>query len=111
MRRLPHVSTHVQEALDQVLTTAAFDQDVSLLFLDDGVLQLKQGQNPAGLFGKDTSAIFKALEIYEVDRLYAETESLLSRGLGPDDLILPVQCIPRNQVNHLLCRHDIVIPD
>lgn len=111
MRHLPHVSSHVQETLDQLLTTAAFDQTVSVLFLDDGVCQLKSGQNPHGMALKNTAAIFTALELYEVTDVFVEAESLADRGLSVDDLILPVLSIPRTDVNALIRRHDVVIPD
>jgi tRNA 2-thiouridine synthesizing protein C len=111
MRHLPHVGSHVQEALDQMLTTAAFDQAVSVLFLDDGVLQLKRGQNPALQSGKDTAAIFNALSIYDVNQLLVESESLASRGLQVEDLILPVELVSRQQVNAFINQHHIVIPD
>lgn len=111
MRHLPHVGSHVQEALDQLLTTAAFDQVVSVLFLDDGVFQLKGGQNPARLAGKDTAAIFKVLSVYDVKQLFVESESLAERGLQTDDLILPVQALSRNQVNGFMQQHQVVVAD
>lgn len=110
MRHLPHVSSHVQETLDQMLTTAAFDQTVSVLFIDDGVLQLKNGQNPQQIGVKNTAAIFQALELYEIKHLFVEAESLISRGLTVNELILPVQLISRAEVNALLQRHAIIIP-
>ena len=41
-RRAPHGSIYAHEALEVVLIGAAFDQDVSLAFIDDGVYQLKK---------------------------------------------------------------------
>jgi tRNA 2-thiouridine synthesizing protein C len=111
MRHLPHVGSRVQEALDQMLTTAAFDQAVSVLFLDDGVWQLKRGQDRTLMAGKDTAAIFNALAIYDVNQLLVERESLASRGLQAEDLILPVELLSRQQVNAFISLHDVVIPD
>jgi len=111
MRRPPHTGAHLQETLDMILTTAAFDQQVSILFADDGVLQLKTGQNPEQRHLKDTAAIFTALELYDVRALYAETESLSARGLAVADLILPVEMIDRCHVNSLMLRHDVIVPD
>lgn len=110
LRKPPHSGAQVQEMLDIILTTAAFDQHVSLLLLDDGVFQLKDNQHPeiAGL--KDTAAIFKALEIYDVTDIYAELESLQERGLKPGDLSLPVQEIYRKDVAELMQRFDVVFP-
>ncbi|MGZ5051456.1 MAG: sulfurtransferase complex subunit TusC [Methylobacter sp.] len=110
LRKPPHSGAQVQEMLDIILTTAAFDQHVSLLLLDDGVFQLKDNQHPeiAGL--KDTAAIFKALEIYDVNDIYTEVESLQERGLKPGDLNLPVQEIYRKDVAELMQRFDVVFP-
>lgn len=41
-RKAPYGTIYALESLEVVLITAAFDQDVSLAFLDDGVLQLKK---------------------------------------------------------------------
>ena len=110
MRRLPHLACYVQETLDQMLTTAAFDQKVAVLFADDGVLQLKQGQNTEYMTMKNTSAMFLALEMYDITMLYAEQESLAERGLAVCDLILPVEVIPRSSVNDWLKQYDVLIP-
>jgi tRNA 2-thiouridine synthesizing protein C len=108
LRKPAHSGSQVQEMLDIVLTTAAFDQQVGILLLDDGVFQLKNGQQPgiAGL--KDTAAIFKALEIYDVHDIYTEVESLQERGLKPGDLCLPVQEFYRKDIARLMKRYDVV---
>ncbi len=111
MRNLPHVSSHVQETLDQILTTAAFDQSVSVLFLGDGVFQLKTRQDSQAMVLKNTAAIFTALELYEITDVFVEAESLADRGLILDDLILPVRAIPRAEVNALMRRQDVIVPD
>lgn len=111
MRHLPHLSSHVQETLDQILTTAAFDQSVSVLFLDDGVFQLKSGQDPQTMALKNTAAIFTALELYEITDVFVEAESLAHRGLVLDDLILPARAMPRADVNGLIRCHDVIVPD
>ncbi|MCK7492950.1 MAG: sulfurtransferase complex subunit TusD [Comamonadaceae bacterium] len=46
LRHPPHGSMNAQESLDMILAAAAFDQSVSLLFLDDGVFQLEAGTVP-----------------------------------------------------------------
>jgi len=111
MRQLPHNSSRVQETLDQLLTTAAFDQSVSLLFMDDGVFQLKSDQNSAFMIMRNTAAMFLSLELYGITQVYVEIESLTTRGLAQDDLIMPVQALSRSVVHDLIQQHDIVIPD
>ncbi len=109
MRSAPHQGIQLQEKLDVILTTAAFDQKVALLFLDDGVFQLKKGQQPEKQGLKDTASIFNALEIYDVHDLYTEVESLQERGLKPSDLSLPVQELYQKEVNDLMQDFDIII--
>ncbi len=101
MRKAPHQGTQLQEILDVILTTAAFDQAVSLLFLDDGVFQLKQQQQPVASGLKDTLAIIHALELYGVNDYYVEVESLIERGLHITDLALPVTPLHRQDVAQL----------
>jgi len=94
--------------LDIILTTAAFDQKVSILLLDDGVFQLKNGQHPENVGMKDTAAIFNALEIYDVNDIYTEVESLHERGLNSDNLSLSVQLFYRNEIVGLMKRFDVI---
>ncbi|MEE9453240.1 MAG: sulfurtransferase complex subunit TusC [Paracoccaceae bacterium] len=85
-RRAPYGTIYAQEALEVVLIGAAFDQDVSMAFLDDGVFQLTKGQDTKGIGLKNFSPTFRALGDYEVTKLYVERESLEERGLSLDDL-------------------------
>lgn len=111
MRRPPHAGWLLQETLDQLLTTAAFDQSVSVLWLDQGVYQLKKQQQPALMGLPDTAAGFTALPLYGVEQLFVEQESLVTSGLTVEDLLLPVQCLPRSQINALLQQHAVIIGD
>lgn len=106
----PHSGIYVQETLDIILTTAAFEQAVSLLFLDDGVFNLKNRQNPDTSGLKDTAAIFDALALYDVNALYIESESLQERGLSPDALCLPTEAICRNQLSQFMGQFSVLVP-
>ena len=108
LRKRVHSGADVQEMLDIIVTTAAFDQKVSILLLDDGVFQLKKGQHPENAGMKDTAAVFNALEIYDVNAIYTEAESLQERGLKPVDLSLPVQEFYRKDIAGLMKRFDVV---
>ncbi len=85
-RKAPYGTIYALESLEVVLIGAAFDQDVSLAFLDDGVFQLTRDQNTDGIGVKNFSPTFRALGDYDVTRLYVEKESLDERGLTADDL-------------------------
>lgn len=109
MRQPPHSGIYVQEQLDMILLTAAFEQPVTLLFLDDGVFQIKNAQNPDALQKKDTAAIFKALELYDVRELYAESESLQERGLTLSDLLLPVNAVRRSEIAAFISGYEVIV--
>jgi tRNA 2-thiouridine synthesizing protein C len=86
-RKASYGTIYALEALEVVLISASFEQDVSLAFLDDGVYQLMKGQDTSGIGMKNFSPTYRALGDYEVRKLYVEKESLDERGLKPDDLM------------------------
>jgi tRNA 2-thiouridine synthesizing protein C len=86
-RRAPYGTIYAWESLEVVLIGAAFDQDVSLAFLDDGVYQLVKGQDTTGVDMKNFSPTYQALGDYDVTKLFVEKESLEERGLTLDDLM------------------------
>ena len=85
-RKAPYGTIYAWEALEVVLIGAAFEQDVSLAFVDDGVYQLTKGQDTAGIGMKNFSPTYSALGDYDVNKIYVEKESLEERGLTLDDL-------------------------
>ena len=86
-RKAPYGTIYALESLEVVLIGAAFEQDVSLAFIDDGVYQLMANQDTAGVGMKNFSKTYRALGDYEVRKLYVEKESLAERGLTADDLM------------------------
>jgi len=86
-RRAPYGTIYAWESLEVVLIGAAFDQEVCLAFVDDGVYQIKSGQSTAGIGMKNFSPTYAALGDYGVTKLYVEQESLDERGLTVEDLM------------------------
>tara|TARA_R110002074_G_scaffold288518_2_gene460206 strand:- start:142 stop:561 length:420 start_codon:yes stop_codon:yes gene_type:complete len=85
-RKSPYGTIYALESLEVVLIAAAFDQDVSLVFADDGVYQLMKGQNTEEIGMKNFSPTYSALGDYDIKKIYIEKESLEERGLSLDDL-------------------------
>ena len=85
-RKAPYGTIYALESLEVVLIAAAFDQDVSLVFADDGVYQLMKGQNTQEIGMKNFSPTYSALGDYDIKKIYIEKESLEERGLSLDDL-------------------------
>jgi tRNA 2-thiouridine synthesizing protein C len=86
-RKAPYGTIYAWESLEVVLIGAAFDQEVSLMFVDDGVYQLVKGQDTSGIGMKNFSPTYRTLGDYEVKNIYVDQESLTSRGLTDDDLV------------------------
>jgi tRNA 2-thiouridine synthesizing protein C len=86
-RTAPYGTIYAWESLEVVLIGAAFEQDVSVAFVDDGVYQLVKGQNTTELGIKNFSPTYSALGDYDVNKIYVEKESLEARGLTIDDLM------------------------
>ena len=53
-----------------ILIMAAYDQDISVAFIDDGVYSLKKGQNNEDIEVKGFAKTFGALYGYDVEILY-----------------------------------------
>lgn len=109
LRRPPYQGSATRESLDMLMTVAAFDQPVRVLFLDDGVFLLKTGQRPEGLGLKPVQPWLAALQVYDVEDLWAEEESLAERGLDRQNLSLQVHPLRRAEVARFVAEADVVV--
>ena len=108
-RKAPYGTVYALEGLEVVLITAAFDQDVSMVFIDDGVFQIKKDQETSGINMKNFSPTYRALEGYEVEKIYAERESLLARGIDEDDLVIPAEILTASEIAELMDAQDVIV--
>lgn len=108
-RRAPYGTIYAQESLEVVLIGAAFDQDVSVAFVDDGVYELVKGQSTDGVEMKNFSRTYKALEDYDVEKLYVEKESMAARGISEDDLIVDVEVMSAEELARLMEEQDVLL--
>jgi len=108
-RKAPYGTIYALECLEVVLVAAAFDQDVSVVFVDDGVCQLKKNQDTTEIGMKNYSKTYGALDDYDVEKIYVEKESLDERGLTADDLVIPVEVIAAAELRDVMAQQDVVI--
>jgi len=108
-RKAPYGTIYALEGLEVVLISAAFNQDVSLAFLDDGVYELLKGQQTKALEVKNFSPTYRALEGYDIEKLYVERESLAARGIREDQLLVPVQVVDAKEMSALMEQQDVII--
>ena len=108
-RKAPYGTVYALESLEVVLIGAAFEQDVSLVFMDDGVYQLAKGQDTADVEMKNFSPTYRALEMYDVEKLYVDKNSLESRGLTVDDLVVDVEVKTTDEIRDIMEEQDIIL--
>ncbi len=108
-RKAPYGTIYALESLEVVLIAAAFEQDVSLAFLDDGVYEIVKGQDTKGGEMKNFSPTYRALEGYDIEKLYVEKESLDARGLTENDLLVPVTVMTGKEIADLMESQDVVL--
>ena len=108
-RKAPYGTIYALESLEVVLISAAFDQDVSLVFADDGVFELKKGQATKAVGMKNFSPTYRALEGYDIEKLFVEKESMEARGLTVDDLVVPVEVLTSVEMATLLDEQDVIL--
>ena len=108
-RKAPYGTIYALESLEVVLISAAFEQDVSLAFIDDGVYEIVKGQDSKDIEMKNFSPTYRALEGYDIEKLYVEKESLAERGLTEADLLVPVKVLSRGEMADLMESNDVVL--
>ncbi len=106
-RRAPYGESMAHEALDVALAASIYDQDVGILYMDDGIFQLVKNQQPEGIARKNLGASLSALSLYGIEKIFVHKESLEERALATKDLILDdIQILTSNDVKKLLDQQD-----
>ncbi len=108
-RSAPYGSSLAREGLDYVLTSAAYDQDISLLFLGDGIFQLLKEQQPKQINLKSQIGAMEILPLYDIEDLFVVEEDLIERNIDTKDLGMKVMPIKRADVSQLINSQDKVL--
>ena len=97
-RTSPHGTSISREGLDAILAATAFcdPDDIGAFFIDDGVLNLINHQQPEIIQQKDFIRTFKLLDLYDVEQRFICTESLQKFKLEDKQLILSCEKIDRS---------------
>lgn len=109
LRHAPHGTIYTYEGLEMILIMAAYEQDLSVVFIGDGVYALKKNQETAGIGIKGYAKTFMALDGYDVEKLYVDKHSLEERGLTEDDLVVAVEVLDAGEIGGLMREQDVII--
>ncbi len=109
LRHAPHGTIYTYEGLEMILIMAAYEQDLSVVFIGDGVYALKKDQDTTGIGIKGFSKTFMALDGYDVEKLYVDRVSLEERGLTEKDLVVAVEVLDAEETGRLMKEQDVII--
>jgi tRNA 2-thiouridine synthesizing protein C len=73
------------------------------------VYQIVKGQQTKGIETKNFSPTYRALEGYDIEKLYVERESLEARGIAEEDLLVDVQVVGRDEMSKLMSEQDVLV--
>jgi len=107
-RRSPLAGAEAYESLEGAILARVFDQNVTVLFMDDGVYQLCEiDTHQLGM--RNVNKLCASLGLYEIEQVYVSAKSLEQRGLLAEDLSIAAEAIPAKEISALVSRHEIVI--
>ena len=58
---------------------------------------------------KNFSKTYGALEMYDVEKLYVEKESLEQRGLSEDDLMVDVKILTSDEMKKIITDSEVIL--
>ena len=99
-RTAPHGNAISREGLDALLAATAFcdEEEIGVFFIDDGVLNLLDGQNPELLLQKDFIRTFKLLDLYDIEQRFVCADSLDQYNLQTEQHIISAEKIDRTSM-------------
>ena len=103
-----HGNVKAQEFLDMLMMAAAFDQKVSVVFIEDGAYALLKNQLPEAIENKNVSTVMQALAVYDVNDLYIDESSMEQRAISADQLLLAAERLSREQISQKISSADHV---
>lgn len=108
-RKAPYGTSTAKEALDALLAASAYDQDLSLLFLGDGIFQLKKDQQLDNTRQKNISNIFPVLEMYDIENIFVQASALKERGLSENDLAIKTKALDDTAIATLMAQQKTLL--
>lgn len=109
LQRAPYGNYATRETLDAALAAAAFEQEVQLLFCDDGVWNLLPTQNSSAIHEKNIEKMLQALTYYDINSVFVDANSLQQRQLSAAQLNISVKLVDEQSLPALYQHADCVI--
>ena len=100
----PYDTPYAQEGLDTLLAAAVFEQNVSVLFVDEGIFQLLSEQQPQGR--KNHGKMLQALSMYDVENCFYHKPSAVKRQITNESFSLKATALNNLETHALLASAD-----
>jgi tRNA 2-thiouridine synthesizing protein C len=107
-RHAPYGVNNARLTLDMALASAVFGQNVSYVFMQDGIYQLLKNQHADGIHSKTLGKALETLSLYGIDEVCVDAESLAERNIQSSELIKDVQLVSRVEIAKLIDEADAV---
>ncbi|MFQ3201987.1 MAG: tRNA 2-thiouridine synthesizing protein C [Zhongshania sp.] len=95
-----------REALDMALATAAFDQKVSIVFLQDAIYQLLAANDAPRVEEKPHTGVINALPLYDIEYIYYLEQDRQTRHIKEIELVPHAAAISPVALEELMANAD-----
>lgn len=105
--KAPHSNLLGKDCIDSAMVSAAFGQDIALLFLGDGVFQLLSEMDTSDAGMKNHCAAIGALGMYDVENTFVCSDSLAQRGIDQNQVQAAMKPLTQEEIQNLIQSHDM----
>jgi tRNA 2-thiouridine synthesizing protein C len=117
LRNTPYGSSRAQEGLDAIFAASVFDQQVTALFMDEGIWQLHRYQQSHGVQHniphidehKNIAAQLESFPLYDINSVYVDHAALKRFNIPKQELILEPELVNDKAIRALIATHDVVL--
>jgi len=110
MQKAPHGTIYPYEGLEFILIAGAYEQDISLAFVGDGVYNLKKDQDTSELGIKGFVKTYRTLDDYDINKIYVDKKSMEDRGLTAGDFVVDVEVKTSAEINEIMNQQHAIFP-
>ncbi len=106
--KVPYANWRAESALNFIMASSAFAEQVSVLFSDDSIWQLVTAQHAEQINHTALDKSLAALPYYEVKHCYVEQATAHHYGLTERDFYLPIAMLDHTATQQLITEHDLI---
>ncbi len=104
LRHTPYGRGPGRSGVEAALAFAAFEQNISLLFLGTGTLQLLPNQSGRDMGHKSISKMLASLPLYDIPHVYVDVVSATRYGVDLRTSPVPAKTLDKNGIQQLLSK-------